>query len=172
MSFRPSGPASSSRSSPARRLLKELEAWRAESGEEKGIERLGPVGEEDLLSWEAVINGRDVGDGYDGTLDYALSRPRRRIALLMLQHPRRSLAPRHHHPSQLPAASAYRSFRDAHSPRQHRPGDGRDLPGSAQGSLDACVQCSGERARRADFVGIPRNRQPSERGRCGLVEGW
>lgn len=50
----------------ARRLTKELATWEnVEAKEEKGIERLGPVGD-DLLSWEAVINGKDVGCGYDG----------------------------------------------------------------------------------------------------------
>ncbi|KAK0657226.1 ubiquitin-conjugating enzyme/RWD-like protein [Cercophora newfieldiana] len=56
--------ASSSRNA-TRRLLKELDQWNnVESKEEKGIERLGPVNDE-LLSWEAVINGRGVGGGYD-----------------------------------------------------------------------------------------------------------
>jgi peroxin-4 len=58
------GSGSSSRS-PAKRLLKELDTWRAEQPDEKGIERLGPVGEDDLFEWEAVINGRDVGSGYE-----------------------------------------------------------------------------------------------------------
>jgi peroxin-4 len=50
-----------------RRLIKELETWHnVESKEEKGIERLGPVSEGELLAWEAVINGRGVGAGYDG----------------------------------------------------------------------------------------------------------
>ncbi|KUI66027.1 Ubiquitin-conjugating enzyme E2 pex4 [Cytospora mali] len=59
-----SASASSSRSA-TRRLIKELDTWRSESRDEKGIERLGPVSEDDLLTWEAVINGRDVGGGYD-----------------------------------------------------------------------------------------------------------
>lgn len=58
--------ASSARSG-ARRLLKELDTWRSEQAEEKGIERLGPVSDEDMMSWEAVINGHGVGHGYDGT---------------------------------------------------------------------------------------------------------
>lgn len=56
--------ASSSRSA-ARRLIKELDTWRAEAQDEKGIERLGPVGEDDLLVWEAVFNGRGVDGGYE-----------------------------------------------------------------------------------------------------------
>ncbi|KAK4451732.1 putative ubiquitin protein [Podospora aff. communis PSN243] len=56
--------ASSSRNA-TRRLLKELDTWNnVESKEDKGVERLGPVGDE-LLIWEAVINGRGVGSGYD-----------------------------------------------------------------------------------------------------------
>jgi peroxin-4 len=50
------------------RLLKELASWRdEESKEETGIERLGPVADDDLLNWEAVINGRGIPGGYDGT---------------------------------------------------------------------------------------------------------
>lgn len=50
-----------------KRLLKELEAWKIEAEEETGIERLGPPKDDDLLTWEAVINGRGVGSGYDGS---------------------------------------------------------------------------------------------------------
>jgi peroxin-4 len=57
--------ASSSRNA-TRRLLKELETWKTEEKEEKGIERLEPASDEDLLRWEAVINGRGVGCGYEG----------------------------------------------------------------------------------------------------------
>ena len=49
-----------------KRLLKELAVWEKESQNETGIERLGPVSEDELLHWEAVINGRGVGSGYDG----------------------------------------------------------------------------------------------------------
>ena len=62
-----SGGGGSSSRNATRRLIKELETWHnIESKEEKGIERLGPVNEGELLSWEAVINGRGVGAGYDG----------------------------------------------------------------------------------------------------------
>ena len=57
--------ASSSRSA-TRRLIKELDAWRVEAQDEKGIERLGPVSEDDLLAWEAVFNGRGISGGYEG----------------------------------------------------------------------------------------------------------
>ncbi|RGP81558.1 peroxin-4 [Fusarium longipes] len=52
--------------SASKRLIKELETWSREQKEEKGIERLGPVSEGDLMEWEAVINGRGIGQGYDG----------------------------------------------------------------------------------------------------------
>lgn len=61
----PSGSSSASRNA-TRRLLKELETWRVERKDETGIERLGPLNEADLMEWEAVINGRGVGHGYDG----------------------------------------------------------------------------------------------------------
>jgi peroxin-4 len=57
---------SSSSRNATKRLVRELVAWDDEAPAESGIERLGPVSEDDLLHWEAVINGRGVGDGYDG----------------------------------------------------------------------------------------------------------
>ncbi|PKK42751.1 hypothetical protein CI102_11941, partial [Trichoderma harzianum] len=51
--------------SGAKRLIKELESWRKERKDEKGVERLGPINEDDLFEWEAVINGREIGSGYD-----------------------------------------------------------------------------------------------------------
>lgn len=57
--------AASSRNA-IRRLLKELDTWTTtEAAGEQGIERLGPVNDDELLSWEAVINGRGVGNGYE-----------------------------------------------------------------------------------------------------------
>lgn len=56
----------SSARSGAKRLIKELESWRKERKDEKGVERLGPINEDDLFEWEAVINGREIGSGYDG----------------------------------------------------------------------------------------------------------
>jgi ubiquitin-protein ligase len=63
-------PAATSRNA-TKRLLKEIDSWREEQKEEKGIERLGPAGEEDLFVWEAVVNGKGVGGGYD--CEYRLS---------------------------------------------------------------------------------------------------
>ncbi|KAG5953486.1 hypothetical protein E4U58_000367 [Claviceps cyperi] len=63
-SRRPAGPSGPS-STAAKRLLREMESWRKEERLERGIERLGPVGEADLLCWEAVVNGGGVGGGYD-----------------------------------------------------------------------------------------------------------
>lgn len=50
----------------AKRLMKELEQMRSQSLQEDGIERLGPADDDNLLQWEAVMNGRGVGHGYDG----------------------------------------------------------------------------------------------------------
>ncbi|KAF2968792.1 hypothetical protein GQX73_g4736 [Xylaria multiplex] len=49
--------------SAAKRLLRELAVWEKEAPTETGIERLGPVNDQELLRWEAVINGRGVGAG-------------------------------------------------------------------------------------------------------------
>lgn len=70
-------PLSSLPRNAARRLLKELETWtNIESKDERGIERLGPLSDDELLVWEAVINGRDVGCGYDGTFSPPSPPPR------------------------------------------------------------------------------------------------
>lgn len=61
--------------SATKRLLKELDTWHQEKVTEKGIERLGPVGEEDLFTWQAVINGHDIGGGYSGTYHISPSQP-------------------------------------------------------------------------------------------------
>ncbi|KAM0332433.1 hypothetical protein ACHAQA_002714 [Verticillium albo-atrum] len=59
------GSSAATHRNATRRLLKELDVWRREQVDERGVERLGPVGDEDLLQWEAVINGRGIGGGYD-----------------------------------------------------------------------------------------------------------
>ena len=59
----------SSARSASKRLIKELDTWNDEQKDERGIERLGPVDDGDLMVWEAVINGREVGHGYDSKLD-------------------------------------------------------------------------------------------------------
>ncbi|KAK4136504.1 UBC-like protein [Trichocladium antarcticum] len=62
----PAAPAGPPPRSAMRRLLKELDAWtNTESAGEQGIERLGPVNDDELLVWEAVINGRGIGCGYE-----------------------------------------------------------------------------------------------------------
>ncbi|KAF4123534.1 peroxin-4 [Geosmithia morbida] len=58
-------PSAATSKQAAKRLLRELDTWEEERKEEKGIERLGPVSEEDIFTWEAVVNGYGVGNGYD-----------------------------------------------------------------------------------------------------------
>lgn len=65
--------SSSSSRSASKRLLRELATWEKEAATESGIERLGPVGEGELLHWEAVINGRGIGGGYDGSSSFPSS---------------------------------------------------------------------------------------------------
>ncbi|KAK7755274.1 E2 ubiquitin-protein ligase peroxin 4 [Diatrype stigma] len=60
----PSASSSSFRSA-TKRLIKELAVWDKEAPTESGVERLGPVSEGELLQWEAVINGRGIGGGYE-----------------------------------------------------------------------------------------------------------
>ena len=62
--------------SAAKRLIKELTTWNnIESKEEKGVERLGPINDDELMVWEAVINGKGVGGGYDGMSLFFPSEP-------------------------------------------------------------------------------------------------
>lgn len=84
----PAGSAASSRSA-AKRLLRELDAWRQEQAGDEGIERLGPVSDDNVLEWQAVINGRGIGSGYDSgrwllaiaiPFVYPLQPPRMRFA--------------------------------------------------------------------------------------------
>ncbi|KAI1844256.1 hypothetical protein JX265_010314 [Neoarthrinium moseri] len=60
-----SATSSSSSRNASKRLLRELASWEKEAAAETGIERLGPVSEDELFHWEAVINGRGIGGGYD-----------------------------------------------------------------------------------------------------------
>ncbi|KAF5134251.1 hypothetical protein MHUMG1_02086 [Metarhizium humberi] len=53
-----SGPGGGSAKTATKRLLKEMDTWRKEQSDEKGIERLGPISDENLLEWESVINGQ------------------------------------------------------------------------------------------------------------------
>ncbi|KAF7563814.1 hypothetical protein G7046_g349 [Stylonectria norvegica] len=128
-SSRVSAASSSSTSRTAsRRLLKELDTWRTEQKTETGIERLGPVGDGDLLAWEAVINGRGVG---------------------------RPLAPHHRPAHDVSPPPSENHLRHPHRPPQHRPDHGRDLPRPAQGRLDPRIQRAGESARRAHAAQLP-----------------
>lgn len=60
-----SSAGSSGTKTATKRLARELDVWRREQEAEKGIERLGPVGEDNLLEWQAVINGHGIGGGYE-----------------------------------------------------------------------------------------------------------
>jgi peroxin-4 len=54
--------------------MKELDTWNnTESAGEQGIERLGPVSDDELLTWESVINGRGVGCGYESAFSLFFS---------------------------------------------------------------------------------------------------
>jgi ubiquitin-protein ligase len=63
----PSSKSSSSNSTAAKRLIQELSSSaRADSSSRNpSIERLGPVSDDDLFHWEAVITGKGLGGGYE-----------------------------------------------------------------------------------------------------------
>lgn len=81
-----SAASGSSSRSATRRLIKELDAWRVEARDEKGIERLGPVSEDDLLAWEAVFNGRGISGGYEGNLDNQTNPPAKKEKYKKIHH--------------------------------------------------------------------------------------
>jgi peroxin-4 len=69
----PPGTKAPRATSASRRLLQELSQLRAQdtnpnaaTTEISPIERLGPVSDDELFHWEAVINGKGLGGGYDG----------------------------------------------------------------------------------------------------------
>lgn len=113
--------SSSSSRNATRRLIKELETWHnVESKDEKGIERLGPVNEGELLAWEAVINGRGVGAGYDGPSStfyflLLLACPFLRVDLELIRMglDRRPLAPADNLTRELPPGAADDALRHA-----------------------------------------------------------
>lgn len=165
---------SSSRSA-AKRLIKELDTWRSESTDEKGIERLGPINESDLLTWEAVINGRGVGGGYDGMFPPPFLSTFKAPSLtftLSLYIYRRSLAPHNRHPTNIPTRTTHNPLPHAHRPSQHPPRHGRDLPRLAQGRVDARVQYlrdgTGDSRRPAS---VSRGGFAAECGRGGIIAG-
>ncbi|KID80115.1 ubiquitin-conjugating enzyme E2 4, partial [Metarhizium brunneum ARSEF 3297] len=159
-----SGPGGGSAKTATKRLLKEMDTWRKEQSDEKGIERLGPISDENLLEWESVINGQGVGAGYDGK---ALPPPLLSLELLS----RRTLARLHLRAADVPPAGAQDALRHAHCAPQHCAADGRDMPGPAQGRVDAGVQRAGVRARRAHAAELSRDGQPAQRGCRGAAEG-
>ncbi|OAA73125.1 ubiquitin-conjugating enzyme E2 4 [Cordyceps fumosorosea ARSEF 2679] len=152
----------------ARRLLKELETWRAEQPSELGIERLGPVSDENLMRWEAVINGRGVGHGYDG----AFSPRPPSLTPKLTNDTRRPLAPLHRHPRRVPAEAAADALRDAGGAPERGAARRRDLPGPAQGGVDADVQRAGVRAGGAHAAELPGDGLAAQRGRGGAAAWW
>lgn len=84
---------------------------------------------------------------------------------------RRTLARLHLRAADVPPAGAQDALRHAHCAPQHRAADGRDMPGPAQGRVDAGVQRAGVRARRAHAAELSRDGQPAQRGCRGAAEG-
>ncbi|KAF4594811.1 ubiquitin-conjugating enzyme [Ophiocordyceps camponoti-floridani] len=121
MTSRSEPPAPSGATTATKRLLRELEVWRREGDDDdKGIERLGPVEDHGLLEWQAVINGRGVGGGYDeGRWLLTISIPP--------TYPSTPAHPLHH----------------AHHPRQRLALKRRNLPRPASQRVDASVQRAG-----------------------------
>ena len=125
-----------------KRLMTELQSYQKDPNAE--LLDLGPVDEEDVMHWRAVMKGVD-GTAYEGTsiesppflhrhqriLKHPLNTP--------LTSPRRHMAPRHPHPSLLPQLAAHHPLHHAHLPPQRRLQDGRDLPRPAQDKLDARI---------------------------------
>ncbi|KID68581.1 hypothetical protein MAN_03437, partial [Metarhizium hybridum] len=159
-----SGPGGGSAKTATKRLLKEMDTWRKEQSGEKGIERLGPISDENLLEWESPP---------PPPFSFPWSSLGKFPRLFMLTGflSRRTLARLHLRAADVPPAGAQDALRHAHCAPQHCAADGRDMPGPAQGRVDAGVQRAGVRARRAHAAELSRDGQPAQRGCRGAAEG-
>lgn len=141
--------ASSSRvQSPTKRLLTELQSYQSDPND--ALLELGPVDDDELMHWRAVMKGVP-GTAYEGTftapyLTYPLLHPPQ-LPHSFTTHPRftalttlrRPLGPRHPHPDYLPPRASHHPLHNTHLPPQRRLQNGRDLPRLAQDVVDACI---------------------------------
>lgn len=108
--------------STTQRLLKELKEYSKSPNE--ALLHLGPVDEDDLLHWEAVLKGVR-GTPYEGAISpYPTSNS---IGILANKY-RWPLVPPYHPSPQLSPLTAIHPFPHAHLPPQHLLQHRRDLP--------------------------------------------
>ena len=128
--------ASSSRTQgPIKRLLTELQTYQSDPNE--ALLELGPVNDDELMSWRAVMKGVP-GTAYEGTqvpsrpqleAVHLLAHPSCPIHASTLTHRRRwALAPPHLHPLHLPFDPSDHKILNSNLPPQRRLPHRRDLP--------------------------------------------
>lgn len=110
-------------SQTSQRLLRELKDYSKNPNE--ALLHLGPVDEEDLLRWEAVLKGVP-GSPYEGSYPLLLHSNLHPLTLT-LTLTRRPLAPRHNNPPELPIKPAQNPLHDSNLTPEYLVHDRRDL---------------------------------------------
>lgn len=126
--------------SQTKRLIQELRSYDEEPS--NALLHLGPVSDDDLSHWRAVMKGVE-GTAYEGK-----PHPPEAPTLRVPTHAptRRTLGPRRHHPTKLPERPPDHPLRDPNLPSKRALQDGRDMSGSAEDELEPGVHDQGDDA--------------------------
>lgn len=146
------------------RLLRELKDYAKSPNE--ALLHLGPVDEDDLLRWEAVLKGV-AGSPYEGR--FAAIYPKHRHA----NQARRAVAAPNQHPGELPALTTQHPLLDADLAPEHLVHDGRDLPHAAHlGALEPRVHALVDHDGHPPAAHGPAAGLAAERGCGGAAARW
>lgn len=108
------------------------------------------------MVWEAVINGREVGHGYDSTSNSKrLNPPPPPGDQIKLTTHRRTMARQHRTAQHVSPPTPKDALRHPHRPPQHISPKRRNMPRPAQGRVDAGLQRSRVRSRRQNAPQLP-----------------
>ena len=130
-------------SNTTQRLIRELKEYHKTPNE--SLLHLGPVDEEDLLHWEAVLKGVD-GTPYEGKSSARLwtikhqSRGLLFVVFIQTNDTRRPLAPSHRNPSELPPRTTDHPLHDEDLASEHLFHQWRNLPHAPDDrALESCL---------------------------------
>lgn len=157
-------------SSTTQRLLRELKDYTKSPNE--ALLHLGPVDEDDLLHWEAVLKGVK-GTPYEGTSPIYLPVCLQIKAKQVLTRKRRPLVLNHHPPPELPPITAANPFPDAHLAPQYLLHHWRNLSHAVdQRALESRVYALDDADGDSAAVDGSAAGFAVECGCGGAVEGW